>query len=307
MVISQENKCSFFKIQIALEQNLVSLEKRSENALENEIDVILGRMNASSQVYKFESQDKSRIIYLFSTLTRKRRGQLEKLLATSETVNKLVYRYKTEALLKSEFTAQIKIHTSKLTTKDKPQKFGGYMGNDLKILNDFNNFYPWQKQVWNMLFYTNSSEFRPSDSREIIHLVDREGCTGKSKFAKKIFFDQPDEVGVITYGTTSQINSSIVNLGPKKLYIIDLTRAKCRTDSEPALIAALESCKNGLVSKMMYGEGSALLMEPPHILIMSNSDLDKSLLSKDRWKVFEIENKNLREVELEENENILVK
>lgn len=93
--------------------------------------------------------------------------------------------------------------------------------------------------------YKSNSEFRPSDSREIIHLIDREGCTGKSKFAKKIVFDHPYDVGVITYGTTSQINSSIVNLGPKKLYIIDLTRAKCKTDSERDLIAGLESGKNG--------------------------------------------------------------
>lgn len=48
-------------------------------------------------------------------------------------------------------------------------------------------------------------------------------------------------------------------------------------------------------------------MEPPHILIMSHSDIDKSLLSKDRWKVFEIEDKELRKIELEEDENILVK
>jgi len=151
MVISAQNKGSYFKIKIILERNLISMEERSENALENEIDIILAKMNASSQVYKFESEDKSRIVYLFSTGTRKRKGQLEKLLATSETIGSLVYKYQTEGLLKNEFADQVKLYTSKLKNKKKPQAFDGYMGNDLKILSNFENYYPWQKQVWNII------------------------------------------------------------------------------------------------------------------------------------------------------------
>jgi hypothetical protein len=41
MVISERNKSSYFKIKIVLEQNLISMEERFENALENEIDIIL--------------------------------------------------------------------------------------------------------------------------------------------------------------------------------------------------------------------------------------------------------------------------
>nr|YP_009162719.1 hypothetical protein [Pseudo-nitzschia multiseries]AKT26120.1 hypothetical protein [Pseudo-nitzschia multiseries]UBA15519.1 hypothetical protein [Pseudo-nitzschia multiseries] len=108
-----------------------------------------------------------------------------------------------------------------------------------------------------------------------------------------MFFEHPDDVGVITYGITSQINSSIVNLEPKKLYIIDLTRAVSSNDSQEYLISAVESCKNGMISKMMYGEGLSILMEPPHIVIMGNYELNRKLLSRDRWKVFKIKDKKL--------------
>ena len=101
------------------------MEERFENALENEIDIILARMNASSQVYKFESEDKSRIVYLFSTGTRKRKGQLEKFLTTSETIGSLVYKYQTEGLLKYEFAEQVKLYTSELKNIKKPQAFDG--------------------------------------------------------------------------------------------------------------------------------------------------------------------------------------
>lgn len=78
-------------------------------------------------------------------------------------------------------------------------------------------------------------------------------------------------------------------MGPKKLYILDLTRTKGRDDSEYDLMSALESVADGMVFSPMYGKAASLLMEPPHILITSNYLLDYELLSMDRWRVYEIE------------------
>jgi len=165
----------------------------------------------------------------------------------------------------------------------------------LQVLQNKEGFYEWQKTLWDMIFY-GTGQIRQADSRTIIHILDKEGCTGKSKLVKKIFVENPDDVGLITFGSTTQLNSSVVNLGSKKIYIIDLTRSRPREDSDASLISALENCKNGLVSKMMYGEGSYLIMDPPHIIIMSNYIFDRNLLSKDRWKILQIKNKKLHDI-----------
>jgi hypothetical protein len=43
-----------------------------------------------------------------------------------------------------------------------------------------------------------------------------------------------------------------------------------------------------MVYSPRYGKCETLLMEPPHVLITSNYPLDYTLLSLDRWKVYEI-------------------
>ena len=42
----------------------------------------------------------------------------------------------------------------------------------------------------------------------------------------------------------------------------------------------------------MYGHGTTLLMEPPHIIVSSNYHMKYHLLSKDRWNVFTITEKH---------------
>lgn len=97
-----------------------------------------------------------------------------------------------------------------------------------------------------------------------------------------------DKIGKITFGTASQLRSSVINMGAKRMYILDLTRTKGRDDSEYDLRSCLESIADGMITSPMYGKAASLLMEPPHILITSRYLLDYELLSMDRWRVYEI-------------------
>ena len=83
-------------------------------------------------------------------------------------------------------------------------------------------------------------------------------------------------------------NNSSNKAGPKKMYILDLTRTKGKGDSEHDLLSVLESIVDGMIYSPMYGKCKTLLMEPPHVRITSNYALDYTLLSLDRWKVYEI-------------------
>lgn len=48
---------------------------------------------------------------------------------------------------------------------------------------------------------------------------------------------------------------------------------------------------------MFHGSGETMLMDPPHVIISSNYLFDSdNNLSKDRWKVYEIKNKDLGKV-----------
>lgn len=80
------------------------------------------------------------------------------------------------------------------------------------------------------------------------------------------------------------------------IYIIDLTRSKGKFDNEQDLLSVIEDLKSGFLTSPMYGRNSILMMDPPHLIISSNSEMDYSLLSHDRWKIFTInENYKLKE------------
>lgn len=81
-------------------------------------------------------------------------------------------------------------------------------------------------------------------------------------------------------------------MGQKKLYIIDLARAKSKDDKEQDLLANLEEGKSGLTVGSLYGKNHVLIQEPPHIIVSSNYYLNYDLLSEDRWEVYRLTKRN---------------
>lgn len=171
-----------------------------------------------------------------------------------------------------------------------------YQGTDIKIFDNRSNWFGWQKQIYNMIA-NERGEIKQPNLRTIISIVDRRGNSGKSTFFKYMLAKEfPNDIARIGYGSASQLRPSVTNIGPKKIYIIDLPRSKSKQDREEDLLSILEDIKIGLVINPMYGVGNTLLMDPPHVIVASNYIPNYKLLSSDRWEMHEItEEKELGE------------
>jgi len=285
-----ENKNSYFVLDIKINEEDESDKVYQEN-LDNKIDLVFSCIGTSyNQTHKFIKEDNKRIIYFFKTDKRKRRGQLVRFCET-HLPESLVY--KADAITKSYLDLSlIKLEDNKAFERiEEPTKFNDYDGKDLEIFDDEKNWFPWQREIYKQIFHEDGT-FRTAHQRHIFSLIDLDGNSGKSSFFKYLFFKHPSSIGRLTYGTASQLRASSVNAGPKKLYIIDLARSKSKNDKEEDLLSAVEDIKSGLIVQNMFGSGRQLLMVPPHIIISSNYRLKYNLLSKDRWRIFKIDNNN---------------
>lgn len=269
--------------------------------LENAVDLVLGRMQIAEEPYKFFKSENSRTIYFFrvDVTKRKRTGQLNRycqaFLPKDQLDPDLIdARGVAQDLF---FTELERIKQSKDFKFTNPERFTReepvYTGSDIKIFEDKTKWFPWQREIYNLMFDENGN-LREAHPRHIYSLIDIDGNSGKSSFFKWVLYKHSDLVGRIAYGTASQLRSSLVNIGNKKIYIIDLARSKSKADKEEDLLSAIEDLKSGLVINPMFGNGKLLLMEPPHIIISSNYLLNYQLLSKDRWQIFQLkQNKTL--------------
>lgn len=295
MVIADSNKGSYFVLEINLDIYMGIESKILSQKIENGIDIVLAKMNANENVYKFVNRNK--YIYFFGTSTRKRKGQLNKIIEEILIKPEIIEEYYTAALLKTEFKKNIELYKKdknlKLTIE--PTIFSNYNGNDIRFLDNpsMSNWYPWQRELHQEIYYK-TGEIKPANSRRIIFLYDEKGNSGKSTWFKYEFWKNPTQIGVLCFGTASQLRSSLVNMGDaKKIYLVDIPRSKEKNASDSDLLNAIESLKNGLVQSSMYGGNNILIMEPPHIIVSSNYLFEDTGLSKDRWVIFQIENKKL--------------
>lgn len=73
-----------------------------------------------------------------------------------------------------------------------------------------------------------------------------------------------------------------------EIIILDVPRANGNNIS----YKSLEEIKNGIICNTKYETGSKLI-NPPHIVVFSNSEPDIDQFSNDRWEIFQIVNNNL--------------
>lgn len=146
---------------------------------------------------------------------------------------------------------------------------------------------------------------KPFEYRKIIHILDIHGHNQKSSFIRYLLWHFPNEIGIINcFGTTSQISSAIVSMGAKKYYVLDLPRSYSWEETGKdgivrqhwnkqwrELSYLLEQLKNGLTINNMYGQAEHLLQDPPHIVIMSNWELEShpgDYFSHDRLETIDL-------------------
>lgn len=289
-----ENKKTFFSISLTVNDPINKLQQKG---IDHKLDIVMSAMNSRSEHFKFIRNDENEFVYFFKTETRKRIGQLIKLLEKNLS-DEIYY---ANAMTKIDYETEIaRLRNNQNFRIDiEPNVLGEYKGDDIQFLKNQENWFDWQKDIWNMIFEKNGN-FKKPDERKIISLVDSDGNQGKTKFWKLLTVQYMNEIGRLTYGSASQLRSSAINIGAKKLYIIDLARSKGKNDSDTELLSVIEDLKSGLVISPMYGKNNMLLCEPPHIIVSSNYRLKYSALSKDRWLIYNIKNRKLKKVKLQE-------
>jgi hypothetical protein len=296
--IANENKSSYF----ILELKVKSWKNNSEykNELENKADLVLASMSVVETCYKFEGENT--LLYLFKSNKRKRKGQLAKYCQTFLPED---LTYNIEGVKYDSFNEclQLAMKNKNFKLEQQPDYItdtGNYEGKDLARFENPKDWYPWQKQIYESIFAEENGSvyFKEPDPRHIISLIDIKGNSGKSSFFKWLSYKYPEYIGRIGYGSASQLRSSVVNIGSKQLYIVDLARSKSKNDHPEDLLSVLEDLKSGFIANAMYGSGKTLLMEPPHILVSSNYAFNYELLSEDRWEIYEIKDKKLQRVDI---------
>ena len=298
-----QNKHTYFKLILPLTE-LQNNNHYLEN-LEDKTDLVLSGMGATNTIHKFHQVQGEEIVYFFkiNVKNRKRKGQLVKLCNTHLDERQ---DYKAIAITKFAFENDVLRYRKNANFLEiiNPEIISGYSGKDIEKFNDINNWFSWETQIFNKLFIYRASpsqiqnaKIREADERKIISLYCPYGKSGKSQFFKWLSVNRQKDIGRIGYGTASQLKSSITNIGPRPIWLIDLARAKTKDQSQTDLLSTVEDLKGGTVLNAMYGSGDCMFFDPTHVIISSNYMLDYESLSADRWEVYKItQNKKLMHI-----------
>jgi hypothetical protein len=147
----------------------------------------------------------------------------------------------------------------------------GFMGKEL---------YPYQKQLYHM-----TQEF---DERKIDLLYDRNGNIGKSLFAEYCEYKGVAEE-IPPFRMMDDIFQWVCTRPIKPCYIIDMPRGM-KKDKLADLYSGIEVVKNGVAYDKRY-HAKKIRFNRPRIFVFTNMLPCFDLMSKDRWNVWEINEK----------------
>jgi len=172
--------------------------------IDDAVDDILYSMNSPTNApknYQAENADRSKRIYIFKTNNRKRKGQLKKF-CNQYLDESWGIQFDTVALRLDEIDNLVNQIKNKKDLNFVNNHTQVSDGRDIQIFKDSNNWYPWQKQIFNKLFEkeNNFKRIKFPDHRKIITLIDFKGNSGKSSFWKYLYANNKQDIGRLTYG-----------------------------------------------------------------------------------------------------------
>lgn len=138
---------------------------------------------------------------------------------------------------------------------------------------------PWQADLTNYLA-------GPPHAREIVFIVDPLGNGGKSWFVDQYLFHHPNSIW-FTPGKSVDLKYAFYSmLKSPRVVFFDAPRARQNIacgDQEKSLIPYdfLEELKNGRMMNSKYNS-SPFSFTVPHVVVMTNNDIDGTMLSTDR-------------------------
>jgi hypothetical protein len=289
MVIADNNKSSYFYTQFEYPYHP---EVDQEEEISLKMDLIFTSLKAN-QIFRYKKD--GRVSYLFGTDGRFRRGKVSKLIGQHLIKQDLIEKYRVKSLLKKEFFRYIekreKIEDIKLSVKLSDDRFSDYSGKDIEILNNRKNWFPWQTQIYNLLFFGDGT-VRPATSRTVVFIYDPVGLSGKSLYWKWLSYkySQQEVIGYLALASSSQLRSALQSCRNRQIYICDIPRSLSAEDTKQvaSLMGVVEDIKNGLLISHMYGRHSLLYQDSSHVIVSSNFLIDPGALSQDRWLVYKM-------------------
>lgn len=143
---------------------------------------------------------------------------------------------------------------------------------DAKPLKVIKELYPWQQDILKIAL----SE---PDDRSVYWIWEEVGNVGKTAFAKYLAHFH----GAIPLeGKKNDILYCAAEF-PSNIYIYDIAR----TNEQYISYDAIEKIKNGFYMCAKY-ESKPIIRNPPHVFIFANFRPNIDALSKDRWRIHEI-------------------
>jgi hypothetical protein len=94
-----------------------------------------------------------------------------------------------------------------------------------------------------MLYDESRKSFILADDRTIIWVYDERGCMGKFKFVNWMCLNHGSKMCKITYGSISQLRSSVLGIGARVYYFVDVPRTFSRDDNMDSILAVFEDMK----------------------------------------------------------------
>lgn len=162
---------------------------------------------------------------------------------------------------------------------------------------------PWQKQVEQLI----NEELASFDDRTVNWLVDIQGCCGKTQFCKYLTTKRKQTM-IITGGSYSDIACIVkmkvkdhdFDLNDETICVFNIPRKA--DDGGMISYKALESVKDGLMTSTKY-ESETMVYNCPSVWVFSNNYPKYQSLTKDRWKIYHINNNELEEFDYEAYDN----
>lgn len=135
----------------------------------------------------------------------------------------------------------------------------------------------WQKQAVEAL--------EKQDDREIMVIIDYTGGHGKTTLAKILQVQHKTQY--CPQMETAGDYMAFAMAKPSSGYIFDMPRSE-DIKKRKSLWSAIEQIKNGYLYDKRYNYRD-MWIEPPKIIVMANEKPPIDCLSRDRWRVFELE------------------
>lgn len=149
-----------------------------------------------------------------------------------------------------------------------------YSGKDLPTV-----LWPWQQRVCDEVLGD------CADDRTVNYIIDLKGRTGKSKFCK--YMEYHHKMIMVPWGKTSDILNYVTKTPHKQAFMFDLSRTKPKDWDRDDISAAIEQIRNGHIVNWKYETGG-VMFDPPHVWCFSNQPPNLTSMSRDRWRLWEI-------------------